>query len=70
LIPQIKKILPDHSNYRFRRGCSQTKTQNIAKRKVGFTNGTESENIFYTNTDQKVLQEIIGIDFIAISKDF
>jgi hypothetical protein len=30
----------------------------------------ESENIFYTNTDPKVLQEIIGIDFIAISKDF
>jgi glutamate racemase len=70
LIPQIKKILPDHIQIIDSGQAVAKQTQNILREKVGFTNSSESENIFYTNTDPKVLQEIIGNEFIAISKDF
>lgn len=70
LIPQIKKILPDHIQIIDSGQAVAKQTQNVLREKVGFSSSSGSENIFYTNTNPKVLQEIIGNNFTAISKDF
>lgn len=70
LIPQIKKILPDHIQIIDSGRAVAKQTLNILKEQVGLSSTTSNEAIFYTNTDPKVLQGILENKFLVIEKDF
>lgn len=70
LIPQIKKILPEHIQIIDSGEAVAKQTQNVLKEKVGFSTTKKSEAIFYTNTNPKVLSEILGNKYTVIEKDF
>ena len=70
LIPQIKKILPPHIKIIDSGEAVAKQTQNVLKEKVGLSNLTESHPVFYTNTDSKVLSDILGNKFEVLQKDF
>lgn len=70
LIPQIKKILPDHIQIIDSGRAVAKQTQNVLKERVGLSSTTSNEAIFYTNTNPKVLQEILENKFLVIEKDF
>jgi glutamate racemase len=59
LIPQIKKILPEHIQIIDSGEAVAKQTQKILREKIGFSSAEKSEPIFYTNTDSKVLSEIL-----------
>jgi glutamate racemase len=58
LIPQIKKILPDHIQIIDSGQAVARQTQKVLEEKVGFSNLKEPEPVFYTNTNPKVVSEI------------
>lgn len=70
LIPQIKKILPDHIHIIDSGEAVAKQTQNILKEKVGLSSLEKTEPIFYTNSNPKVLSEILGNKHKVIEKDF
>ncbi|EIA09443.1 glutamate racemase [Flavobacterium frigoris] len=70
LIPQIKKILPDHIQIIDSGRAVAKQTKNVLKERVGLSSTTSNEAIFYTNTNPKVLQEILENKFLVIEKDF
>jgi glutamate racemase len=70
LIPQIKKILPPHIQIIDSGEAVAKQTQNVLNEKVGRSTLTESHPVFYTNTDPKVLSEILAHQFEVIQKDF
>lgn len=70
LIPQIRKILPDHIHIIDSGEAVAKQTKNILQRTIGFSNGLEAAPIFYTNTNPKVLKEIIGHDYQVIEEEF
>ena len=59
LIPQIKKIIPEHIKIIDSGEAVAKQTQNILRDKVGFSSAENSEPVFYTNTNPKVLSEIL-----------
>ncbi|CAM2981515.1 glutamate racemase [Flavobacterium succinicans] len=59
LIPQIKKILPSHIQIIDSGEAVAKQTQNVLNEKVGLSNLEKSFPIFYTNTDPKVLDDIL-----------
>lgn len=71
LIPQIKKILPKHIHIIDSGEAVAKQTKNILQEKVGIRNETSvSSHLFYTNTNPKVLSDILKNKFQVISKDF
>lgn len=70
LIPQIKKILPPHIQIIDSGEAVAKQTQNVLKEKVGLSNLTESHPIFYTNTNSKVLSDILENNYEVLYKDF
>jgi len=70
LIPQIKEILPDHIKIIDSGEAVAKQTRNVLQEKVGFASNEKSEAIFYTNSDPKVLSEILGNKYKIIEKDF
>lgn len=71
LIPQIKKILPEHIRIIDSGQAVAKQTQNILKEKVGFSSYKKREEpIFYSNSNPKVLTEILKNDYTVIEKDF
>lgn len=70
LIPQIKKILPDHIQIIDSGRAVAKQTLNILKEQVGLSSTSSNEAIFYTNTNPKVLQGILENKFLVIEKDF
>ena len=70
LIPQIKKILPEHIQIIDSGQAVAKQTQNILREKVGFSSAEKSEQIFYTNNDPKVLTEILGNKYTVEQKNF
>ena len=70
LIPQIKKILPPHIQIIDSGEAVAKQTQNVLKEKVGLSNLTESYPIFYTNTNSKVLSDILENNYEVLYKDF
>jgi glutamate racemase len=71
LIPQIKEILPQHIQIIDSGEAVAKQTKNILQEKTGFrTDKTPSSIAFYTNTDPKVLSEILGSQYDIIQKDF
>lgn len=70
LIPQIKKILPDHIQIIDSGQAVAKQTQNILREKTGFANTQKSNPIFYTNTNPKVLKEILENKYNVEELDF
>lgn len=70
LIPQIKKILPDHIQIIDSGEAVAKQVQNILKEKVGFSSNKKSESLFYTNSNPKVLSEILENKYEITAKDF
>ncbi len=70
LIPQIKKILPENIHIIDSGEAVAKQIQKVLKEKVGFTSSKKRESIFYTNSDPKVLSEILGNKYQIIQNDF
>lgn len=70
LIPQIKKILPEHIKIIDSGEAVAKQTQNVLKTKVGFSTAENNKPIFYTNTNPTVLKEIVGNAYIVEEKKF
>ncbi|WDF64170.1 glutamate racemase [Flavobacterium sp. KACC 22763] len=70
LIPQIKKILPDHIKIIDSGEAVARQTKNLLKEKVGFSESTDTEPIFYANSNPKVLESILEYKYPVIIKDF
>lgn len=70
LIPQIKKILPKHIHIIDSGEAVAKQTQNMLREKVGFSNLENTEPVFYTNFNPKVLSEILKNKYTVIKKDF
>lgn len=70
LIPQIKKILPEHIHIIDSGQAVAKQTRNILRDEVGFSTAKSSNPIFYTNTNPKVLTEILENKYLVEEKDF
>jgi len=71
LIPQIQKIIPKSIKIIDSGEAVARQTKNILNEKVGFrTLEKPSMQIFYSNSDPKVLSDIVGKKFHVEQKDF
>jgi glutamate racemase len=70
LIPQIKKILPEHIQIIDSGEAVARQTQNVLREKVGFSDEGGSEPVFYTNANPSVLKSILNDKYEVIQKDF
>lgn len=70
LIPQIKKILPSHIQIIDSGQAVARQTEKVLKESVGLSNLEHPEPVFYTNTDPKVLTEIMKYQYQVIQKEF
>lgn len=70
LIPQIKKIMPPHIKIIDSGEAVARQTQKILKDKVGFNTSQEAYTAFYTNTNPKVLSEILDNAYPIQEKEF
>lgn len=70
LIPQIKKILPENIHIIDSGEAVARQTQHILSEKVGFSAAKEPKPVFYTNTNPKVLSDILENKYTVIEKDF
>tara|TARA_R110000868_G_scaffold145789_5_gene366204 strand:- start:1298 stop:2074 length:777 start_codon:yes stop_codon:yes gene_type:complete len=70
LIPQIRKILPSNIQIIDSGEAVARQTKNLLKKTIGFSGASEVAPIFYTNTNPKVLQEIIGYNYQVIQREF
>lgn len=69
LIPQIRKIIPNHIHIIDSGLAVARQTQNLLN-EIGFNRDNNSKPIFYTNTNPKVLQTILGSTYDVQEKDF
>ena len=71
LIPQIKKILPQKIKIIDSGEAVAKQTKNVLNVKIGFNNNTKENNpTFYTNSNPKVLSEILENKYTVFEKDF
>ena len=70
LIPQIKKILPEHIQIIDSGEAVARQTKNVLNEKIGFSTIENGSCVFYTNTNPKVLTDILKNKFEIIAKDF
>lgn len=70
LIPQIEKIIPRSIQIIDSGEAVARQTQKILSEKIGFHDTTNSKSIFYTNTNPKVLKEILGFTDGVYQKEF
>jgi glutamate racemase len=70
LIPQIKKILPASIQIIDSGEAVAKQTRNVLQEKAGFATNEKSEALFYTNSNPKVLSEILGNKYEILEKDF
>lgn len=71
LIPQIKKILPQHIQIIDSGEAVARQTKNILAEKVGFRNElTQSKQEFYTNANPMVLSQLLNNQYKVIQEDF
>jgi glutamate racemase len=71
LIPQIKKIIPKSIHIIDSGEAVARQTKNILYENVGFNEGLViQKSIFYSNTNPKVLSEILGNKNQVVFKDF
>ncbi|KQO34774.1 glutamate racemase [Flavobacterium sp. Leaf82] len=70
LIPQIKKILPEHIQIIDSGEAVARQTQNVLREKVGFTDTLKNDPVFYVNSNPEVLKSILDYKYPVIEKDF
>jgi len=71
LIPQIKKILPPHIKIIDSGKAVAKQTHNILKNNNHLSsNVNHGKSVFYTNSNPKVLEEIVGNSSTVFEKDF
>ena len=70
LIPQIKKMLPDHIQIIDSGQAVARQTQKVLQEKVGVSNIKNPEPIFYSNTDTAVLNAILNNKYTAEQINF
>jgi glutamate racemase len=70
LIPQIKKMLPDHIQIIDSGQAVARQTQKVLQEKVGVSNIKNTEPIFYSNTDTAVLNAILNNKYTAEQINF
>jgi glutamate racemase len=70
LIPKIKEILPAHIQIIDSGEAVAKQTRNVLQEKVGFASNEKSEALFYTNSNPKVLSEILENKYKIIEKNF
>lgn len=71
LIPQIKKILPNHIKIIDSGEAVARQTKKVLTESVGLSNQSKKgETIFYSNANPKVLSDILNNKYDVISKDF
>ncbi len=70
LIPQIKNILPEHIHIIDSGEAVAKQTQKILREKIGFSSAEKNEPIFYTNSNSKVLTEILDNKYNVEKIDF
>lgn len=71
LIPQIKKILPQNITIIDSGEAVAKQTKKILQESVGFReNSSPSNGVFYTNTNPKVLSEILENKYPILVEDF
>ena len=70
LIPQIKKILPANIQIIDSGEAVAKQTRNVLQEKAGFATNEKSEALFYTNSNPKVLSEILENKYKILEKDF
>jgi len=70
LIPQIKKILPEHIQIIDSGEAVAKQTLNILKHKIGFSTTEKGNSIFYTNVNTSVLSEILENKYMVEKIDF
>tara|TARA_R110000868_G_scaffold58472_5_gene180674 strand:+ start:553 stop:1329 length:777 start_codon:yes stop_codon:yes gene_type:complete len=70
LIPQIRKILPDNIQIIDSGEAVAKQTKNILNNKIGFSTEENSSPVFYTNTNPRVLREILENKYEVIQREF
>lgn len=71
LIPQIKKIIPNHIKIIDSGEAVARQTKNVLNEKVGFRNeNSKSTQLFYTNSNPDVLASILKNKYTIITEDF
>lgn len=70
LIPQIKKILPEHIQIIDSGEAVARQTKNLLRDKVGFSDSAQNDPIFYVNSNPTVLESILEYKYPVIKKDF
>ena len=70
LIPQIKNILPDHIQIIDSGQAVAKQTQKVLLEKIGLSSSQTNEPIFYTNTNSKVLREILNQKYVIEERVF
>lgn len=70
LIPQIKKILPEHIRIIDSGEAVARQTQNVLREQVGFSDNQKSDPIFYVNSNPDVLKSILEYKYPVTERDF
>lgn len=70
LIPQLKEILPPHIKIIDSGEAVARQTLKILKEKIGLHIPSNSKAIFYSNSDPKVLSEILNHKYEVFKEDF
>lgn len=70
LIPQIKKILPDSIQIIDSGEAVAKQTHYVLEHKAGFNESKMLFHTFFTNSDSKVLKEVLNNHYEVIEKDF
>lgn len=70
LIPKIRKMLPKNVQIIDSGEAVARQTQAIITGKVGVSNLSTSKSIFYTNTDIKVISDLLNNNYTVFKMDF
>jgi glutamate racemase len=70
LIPQIKKILPNHIKIIDSGEAVARQTKIILSDKVGLSDMKKSKQLFYTNSNPIVLKNLIGGKYTILEENF
>lgn len=70
LIPKIQKIIPKNIKIIDSGEAVARQTRNILKEKAGFSDRADSTSVFYTNSEPKVLSDILKHQYRVLQRNF
>ena len=70
LLPQIEKILPKHIKIIDSGEAVARQTYAVIKEQTGLNSGNSGQPVFYTNSNPKVLSDILQNKYNIVQKDF